>query len=265
MTQPPHDPNGPEDNPDDRPWRPPAEPGPQPSLRKEPQSPYGEQPSYGQQPPYGQQSHGQQPYGEQPPPHQGAYGQQPPPYGQPYGQAPYGGLPGYSGGDAGHGAPGGELAGRWARLGAAVLDWLLVSVVTTVLSWPFPQFVRVEGRADAPVYVYNGTGAAVSLVLSVAAFFYYVVMHYKWGQTLGKKVLGIRVVRERDGGPLSFGRSAWRTGFSYLIAVFTCGIGGIVDVAWILWDPRKQALHDKVARTLVVKAGPARQDPYARR
>ncbi|WP_067476769.1 RDD family protein [Actinomadura hibisca] len=227
MTQPPHDPNDP-----------------------------------GERPPYGQQPHGQQPpYGEQPPPYQGAYGQQQPP---PYGQGPYGGLPGY-GGAAEHVPPGDGLASRWARLGAAVLDWLLVSVVTTLLSWPFPDLVRVEGRADNPVYIYSGTGAGVSFLLSVAAFFYYVVMHYKWGQTLGKKVLGIRVVREVDGGALSFGQSAWRTGFSYLVAVFTCGLGGLLDVAWILWDPRKQALHDKVARTLVVRAGQGVPDPYAQR
>ena len=70
-------------------------------------------------------------------------------------------------------------------------------------------------------------------------------------------------MRADDGGPIDYGTATWRSLFTALITLVTCGIGALVDVMWILWDPRRQALHDKVARTVVMTtAGP---DPYAGR
>ena len=66
------------------------------------------------------------------------------------------------------------------------------------------------------------------------------------------------VGRRRRSVALGSGRLA--PDFEYLLTAITCGIGGLIDVAWILWDPRKQALHDKVAKTLVVTAVPP--NPY---
>jgi uncharacterized RDD family membrane protein YckC len=102
----------------------------------------------------------------------------------------------------------------------------------------------------------NGLTAVVSLI-------YFILQHGRWGQTIGKRALSIRVVRADDGGPITYGTAAWRALFTDLIALVTCGVGALVDVLWILWDQRRQALHDKVARTVVMKvAGP---DPYAGR
>jgi uncharacterized RDD family membrane protein YckC len=58
------------------------------------------------------------------------------------------------------------------------------------------------------------------------------------------------------GGPITWGQAGIRVGFQYLISLVTCGIGQIVDLAWILFDRRKRALHDKVAKTLVISTRP---------
>jgi uncharacterized RDD family membrane protein YckC len=39
---------------------------------------------------------------------------------------------------------------------------------------------------------------------------------------------------------------------------------GLINVAWSLWDPRRQALHDTLAKTTVVNAGPDLRNPDAR-
>lgn len=284
MTQPPNDPAS-GDEPEERPHGHPQGPE-QPGQYGGGQQPGGQQPHggqhYGQQPPGQQQPYGQGPYGQDPygQPHgqQQPYGQQPygqQPYGQePYGQQPYGqeqgpgGLPKYPGGQ-GYGGAGGYfdpaqgLASRWARLGAAIVDIVLVGIVTSLISLPFVDWNRVFNPENNQS-MYTSDQLSSNAIGVVLGFFYYWLMHARWGQTLGKKLLGIRVVREADGQAITTGQAAGRSAF-YSVLGGICGCIGLINVAWILWDPRKQALHCKVARTVVAKAGPNVPDPYARR
>ncbi|MGP4026768.1 RDD family protein [Actinomadura sp. 3N407] len=286
MTQPPNDPASggePEDRPQGHRQRP-EQPGPYGGQPYGEQPPYGRQPGYGQEQPYGQQ----QPYGQEQPPYgqQQPYGQQPgygqeQPYGQqqPYGEQPgygelpkypgygdqpgYGAAPGYGGGVGGYADPSQGLASRWARLGAAIVDLLLVGIVTTLLSLPFVDWDRVFDP-DTGESMYTGAQLPSNAIGVVLGFLYYWQMHARWGQTLGKKLLNIRVVREADGQAITTGQAAGRSAF-YSVLGGICGFIGLIDVLWILWDRRKQALHCKVARTVVVKAGPNVPDPYAHR
>jgi uncharacterized RDD family membrane protein YckC len=86
--------------------------------------------------------------------------------------------------------------------------------------------------------------------------------------------MGIRVVRAGDGGAIGYGQAIWRYVFRSIVSILVLVIAnmgavfglaslvGLVESGWILWDPRRQALHDKVARTVVVKAGPDLPNPY---
>jgi uncharacterized RDD family membrane protein YckC len=151
-----------------------------------------------------------------------------------------------------------ELAGRWRRLFAAIIDVLILSVFNALLSLPFVDYQTTDNRVSVSVYSSSGISVLVS-------FLYFWIMHATRGQTLGKMAMGIRVVRADDLDAITYGQAAWRHVFVYLISLVTCGIAGIVDVAWILWDKRRQALHDKIANTLVVKVDPNGPNPYARR
>jgi uncharacterized RDD family membrane protein YckC len=278
MTQPPNDPASEGDPDQNRPHgqQPPERPGPYggPPYGGQPpqgQQPYGQQDPYGQQQPYGQgqQPYGQDPYGgQQPYGQQQPYSQQQPPYGQ---QQPYGGQPGYGQqqypaappvyGMPAQTHPAGELASRWARLGAAIVDSILIGIVAGLISLPFIDWDQVF-NPDPGDSVINGAQAGTNAISIVLAFLYYWLMHARWGQTLGKMLLRIRVVREEDGGAITSGRSAGRSAF-YSVLGGVCGCIGLINVLWILWDSRKQALHCKVAHTLVVKADPSRPNPYA--
>ncbi len=68
------------------------------------------------------------------------------------------------------------------------------------------------------------------------------------GQTPGYKLLGMRVVRVKDGGPLSFPNAILRL-VGYAVSAFIFYIGFI----WIIFDAQRQGWDDKIANTFVVK------------
>lgn len=109
------------------------------------------------------------------------------------------------------------------------------------------------------------------LPVYVLVLAYFILMLRFKGATLGKLAVGLRVRRVDDAGQLPWSTAVVRTlaflGIGYLTSLtFLTGswvlmllVGSVVtiymflDVLWPLWDGRRQALHDKVARTNVVK------------
>ncbi|MEU0933111.1 RDD family protein [Embleya sp. NPDC005971] len=257
---PPPDPYG--DDPSGRnPSGPPPPPGRQPPPGQPPygQPPYG-QPPYGQQqPPGGQPPYGQDPTGQQQPP----YGQDPsgqPPYGQdptgqyPYGQGgsygpggPYGQDPSYGAGGGGHGA-GPTLGGPARRLLARIVDSIIVGVIAGLISWPVTDYDYDD--------VTFGSQFASGLIFSLVYFVYEGFQLDRFGRTLGKRVVRIRVVRVADGGPIA-GSIAWTRAGVYTLPLAVPCLGTLfwlVNVLWQFWDqPWHQCLHDKAARTTVIR------------
>ena len=85
-------------------------------------------------------------------------------------------------------------------------------------------------------------------LLFVAIFF--LRMLAKSGQTWGRRVAGIKVVRDDNGGPPGWGKAIGRALFANVVSGNVCYLGYL----WMLWDSKKQTWHDKVAGTYVVKA-----------
>jgi uncharacterized RDD family membrane protein YckC len=70
------------------------------------------------------------------------------------------------------------------------------------------------------------------------------------GQTVGKRICGVRVVDAETGQPgVGIGRAIGRY-FGRILS----GLVLLLGFLWMLWDPKKQTWHDKLARTIVVKA-----------
>lgn len=77
---------------------------------------------------------------------------------------------------------------------------------------------------------------------------YAVLLWVNWnGQTLGKKLMKIKVVRE-DGQKLDYATAVVRY-LGYILSALALCLGYL----WVLWDEKKQGWHDKIAKTLVVK------------
>jgi len=115
------------------------------------------------------------------------------------------------------------------RFGAALIDGLILAVVTTILR-------PVVGDALAEVL-----GAVIGL-----AYFVY-LEGSDAGQTLGKKIVGIRVVDLAGAGPIGYGRATVRY-FGRIVSAIPLALGYL----WMLWDDQKQTWHDKFAMSMVV-------------
>jgi uncharacterized RDD family membrane protein YckC len=134
------------------------------------------------------------------------------------------------------GGASGPRAGFFARLGAVIIDAIIVAIVPVIL-------VAIGVAA-------NSTGLAViGYILGfVFAVAYEIYFHGgPTGQTLGKRALGIRVVDFNTGGPIGYGRSTLR-----LIGRYISGIPCYLGYLWMLWDREKQCWHDKMANDVVV-------------
>ena len=209
-----------------------------------PQQGYGQQ-GYGQQG-YGQagQGYAQQAYGQQ------AYGQQA--YGQPgYGQAGYPQPPGYgpaAGAGVAPGAPGStEVVGL--RVGQYLLDAVCIVVPLLVVA-------IVGGFLGAMI---DGGVGFVSLLVNLVVWVIAIGGSfgvYAWwpsthgGQTPAMGWLGLRIVRESDGGVPSLGECALR----WVLLIVDGAFAGIVGLIIMSTSQRKQRLGDMAAHTLVVKA-----------
>ena len=152
-----------------------------------------------------------------------------------------------------------EYAGFWVRLGAIVIDivvLLLIYVIlsklaTLVVSFSIANtFGSLSWDLDLLKELFqNPLILLAALVIKIAYF----VGFWAWrGQTPGKMLLGIKVIRT-DSSPLTLGHAFLRY-LGYVASALTFCIGFI----WVAFDERKQGLHDKIADTYVVKL-PVRQ------
>jgi uncharacterized RDD family membrane protein YckC len=160
-------------------------------------------------------------------------------------------------------SPGGELtlASRISRLGAAILDSIIIGaliytplVFTGAMSTAMAEVMRT-GNSLAFWGVFMSGAGAVSLLLAVG----WAVITFRFvaanGQTIAKKLIGIKVVRS-DGSRATVGRIFWlRNVVNTLISMIPIlgGIYALIDMLFIFTE-RKQCLHDKIADTIVVNA-----------
>lgn len=134
-----------------------------------------------------------------------------------------------------------NYASFWQRLGAVLIDGILLNVVTTLL---FRGFSMAQGGADLSV---TDTSIGISALLTWA---YSVFMVVKYGATLGKMALKIRVQSETTGANLTYGEAILREVVGKFLSSILLGLGYL----WVLWDPKKQGWHDKLGKSVVVKA-----------
>ncbi|MEV6557196.1 RDD family protein [Nocardia sp. NPDC051756] len=220
--------------------------------------PYGQQPypQGGQQQPQGGQQfpqggqqfpQGGQPYGQQP-----QYGQQPPQYGQQpqYGQAPqygqqdqYGQYPQQPGGFNQYGGQPGDLG---TRIGARVIDALVLYIPYLII------YLLVKNSV--------GLTIGLGLIWTLVQLGYFVGMETTQGTTIGKKVLGLKVLAPGGAAKIDPVTSLKRNAF-IAASIIPC-VGSLVSLGLAIYimvtisqDPNKQGWHDKFAGgTQVVKS-----------
>jgi uncharacterized RDD family membrane protein YckC len=185
------------------------------------------------------------PYGSQPPPDQGS------PYGGPYGGDPYGGGAGGYPEDPLAGMP--PLADSGKRTLARVIDLILVGIVVWLLTWGFGVS---EYDVDSDEVEY-GKSFAQSLIAALLYIGYDTFMIAKSGQTIGKRLLNMRVANLDNGSTPSVQTALLRSAVLWIPFAFCCAcIWTAIAGGWSFFDkPYKQGLHDKAAKTVVVSTG----------
>jgi len=132
-------------------------------------------------------------------------------------------------------------AGFWIRFVAVIIDAVVLLVAQGILfgtGWIFTSGVMAGAMA---------LKGAVNLFGTLIGAAYGIGFHWRWGQTIGKMALQIKVV-SMNGGPLSLGQATGRYFATFLSALILC-IGFMM--AGIRSD--KRALHDLLAGTRVVR------------
>lgn len=128
----------------------------------------------------------------------------------------------------------GAKAGFWIRFAAIFIDGIILAIITSIINVAFNG--NLQGRSG------------LQTILGIVYYAYFWSSNSPWpGQTLGSKVLNIRVVKT-DGSDLTIVQALIRY-VGLFVSVLCLGIG----VIWAAFDPNKQGWHDKIAGTYVIK------------
>jgi uncharacterized RDD family membrane protein YckC len=134
-----------------------------------------------------------------------------------------------------------EYVGFWARVGASIIDTILVMVIC------FPLVTWIYGRDywSSTALVQGPADFLINWVLPAVA----VLLFWIYRQaTPGKMAISARIVDAQTGGRPSNGQLVGRY-FAYYLSMLPLFLGFI----WVAFDPRKQGWHDKLAGTVVVR------------
>jgi uncharacterized RDD family membrane protein YckC len=151
------------------------------------------------------------------------------------------------------------LASWGSRAVAQVIDWLILLIPGAILA--AIVIGATVGDDDSSWWAIVGSGALAIVIFALLSLVYAPLLMMRGGkrngQTLGKQMIGITVVRD-NGQALGFGYSALRevvvknllVGIASSIIPF---IPWFLDNFWPLWDDQNRALHDMVVQTHVVR------------
>ncbi len=134
-----------------------------------------------------------------------------------------------------------EYVGFWPRLGATIIDSILLSMIL------YPLLYTIYGKQylTGEHIIAGGGDFIVSYVVPAIAIIAFWV--YK-SATPGKMAIRATIVDAKTGLQPSKGQLIGRY-FAYYISTIPLCLGFL----WIAWDPKKQGWHDKLAGTVVVR------------
>lgn len=132
-----------------------------------------------------------------------------------------------------------NAVGFWRRLGASLLDGLIIGVPLALISY------FVTGDTKGNLFT-NLVSMLYSLLLPV----------FWYGYTVGKRIVGVRIVKV-DGEPVGIGTMLLRVAVGiWLVYTVTLGIGAIISAIMVGVREDKRAIHDLIAGTYVTSDQP---------
>ena len=165
------------------------------------------------------------------------------------------------------------LAGFWPRVAAHVIDGLIIGAVNSVLTFPMQLGLQrdaqqlLESRPEPAELLSTYLDLFLPLItwsalIGFATWTIYSAVMLRWrGATVGKMAMGLAVrLRDRPGRlPWSAIAARVLTQQGYMLTAVVPWLylalswWPLLDDLWAAWDGKRQALHDKAARTNVVR------------
>ena len=126
--------------------------------------------------------------------------------------------------------PGGQTLATWPeRVIASIIEWLPLAVIGSI----FYSFSFILGT--------------IVWVLQIGWWIYNGMLNGTTGQSIGKKITGLRVVGEETGQPIGSTNGILRAIY-HIVDSIICYIGWLFP----LWDSKRQTIADKIAKTVVL-------------
>lgn len=127
--------------------------------------------------------------------------------------------------------PGGQPLATWAeRVVGFLIEWAPIAVLAIVFGFISTWIGLVFWVIEIGWWIYNGS------------------LNGTHGQSIGKKVTGLRVVSEETGQPLGSSSAGILRSLYHIVDTFICYIGWLFP----LWDAKRQTIADKIAKTVVL-------------
>lgn len=137
-----------------------------------------------------------------------------------------------------------NLAGLSSRALAFFIDLILISVVALLAFGAGTSFLN---DSNIELFDLKRVFIPIYLLLFFLGSSYFVVLHGYGGKTIGKMLLGIRLITQ-EGNSVGFWEAFVRWVGYYISTAFL-----FIGFIWSIFDSRSQSWHDKIAGTFVVK------------
>jgi len=142
------------------------------------------------------------------------------------------------------------MAQWWQRVAAFLLDLVILAVPTTIIVTVIAG-TAVSSGVISSTHVTPRVWEAIGVAVVVSLGYFSFLDGGRTGQTIGKKAVGIAVRDIATGGPIGAGRALPRR-FLFFAAYFGL-ILFVINALSPLWDRRRQAWHDKIVGSCVVR------------
>jgi len=134
------------------------------------------------------------------------------------------------------------IIAKWTdRFLAWLIDFIIVSIISTSII--FASFGTMDYEFEEDVFWAESTQY---IPTSILFFVYWTILEYKTGQTIGKKILNLRVVNISGKKPDLKGIMISSFGKSFLLPID-------VVLGWLLTNEKRQRVFNKLGDTLIVK------------
>ena len=134
------------------------------------------------------------------------------------------------------------IIAKWTdRFLAWIIDFIIISIISTMII--FAVFGTVNYDFEGEFFWAENTQY---IPTSIVFFVYWTILEYKTGQTIGKKILNLKVVTVYGNRPSLKGIMISSFGKSFLLPID-------LVLGWILTNEKRQRVFNKLGDTLVVK------------